>query len=166
MYGIKATMIFSLTALILMASFMVYNNHHERFVLLPMTSEKSIYVFDRKHNTLNYCTPDNQCKLIPLKFAEETESHGSILPSMFLRFIEGKPRTAEEIASKSTVTVAATHTQTSAKQADHASEPATAASTPPATITITTAAPPAEAPAHLHENQAAPTAVQTTTHAG
>jgi len=142
MHGIKATMIFSLTALILMASFMIYNNHQERFVLLPMTSEKSIYIFDRKHTKLNYCTPDNQCTLIPLKFGEETESHESILPSMLLHFIGGKPRTAaEEIALQSTVTVSATHTETSTKQADQTSAPAATSSIPAETMTITMTAP-------------------------
>ena len=117
MHGIKATMIFSLTALILLAAYIAYQGQHERFVLFPLKTDKGIYVFDRKSNSLNYCTGDNQCKLIKLNLPAEQESHEPALSNTLLRLLSGKQNPATEKdtdkkAANSSITVAATHAQT------------------------------------------------------
>jgi hypothetical protein len=119
MHGIKATMIFSLTTLILLAAYIAYQGQHERFVLLPLKTDKGIYVFDRKSNFLNYCTADNQCKLIKLNLPAEQESHEPALSNTLLRLLSGKQNAATEKstdkkAENPSITVAATHAQTPA----------------------------------------------------
>ena len=116
MHSIKATLILSLTTLILLASYIAYNSHQDRFALLPIQADKSIYVFDRKNNTLNYCTSDNQCKLIKLNLPAEHVSTGSMLPASLQNILDGKNSKSKEDANvakkpatqKGTVTVAAT----------------------------------------------------------
>ncbi|MES2608401.1 MAG: hypothetical protein V4544_06710 [Pseudomonadota bacterium] len=115
MHSVKATLILSLTTLISLASYIAYNSHQDRFVLLPLQADKSIYVFDPKNNVLNYCTSDNQCKLIKLNLPAERESTSSVLPASLLSILDGKQSKATETNSaknsagpKSTVTVSAT----------------------------------------------------------
>ena len=67
MNGVKATLIICLTALVTVAVFVVYGGQLERFVVVPIPQEKAVYVFDKKNNTLNYCTPDHQCKMFALQ---------------------------------------------------------------------------------------------------
>jgi hypothetical protein len=122
MHGIKATIIFSLTTLILLAAYIAYQGKHERFVLLPLKTDKGIYVFDRKSNSLNYCTSDNQCKLIKLNLPAEEESHEPALSNTLLRLLSGKQNAATEKgtdkkAANPSITVAATHAQTPAAPA-------------------------------------------------
>ena len=90
MHSVKATLILSLTTLILLASYIAYNSHQDRFALLPIQADKSIYVFDRKNNTLNHCTSDNQCKLIKLNLPTEQASKSSILPASLHNMLDGK----------------------------------------------------------------------------
>lgn len=90
MHSVKATLILSLTTLILLASYIAYNSHQDRFALLPIQADKSIYVFDRKNNTLNHCTSDNQCKLIKLNLPTEQVSKDSILPASLHNMLDGK----------------------------------------------------------------------------
>jgi hypothetical protein len=121
MHNLKATLLLSLTTFILMASYIVYNNNHERFVFLPVGSEKSIYVFDRKNKTLNFCTSDNQCKIIALNLNNETESSVVALPSMLTRLIGGgnvkeSPKGANQNTTHSPVTVSAAHVDSSNQQ--------------------------------------------------
>ena len=115
MCSVKATLIFSLTTLILLASYIAYNSHHERFLLIPSGVEKSIYVFDRKNNVLNRCTVENQCVEIKLNLPLEQESHESILPASLLRLVGRKSNTSAEVVDpKSAVTVAAVQVQAAA----------------------------------------------------
>jgi hypothetical protein len=121
MHNLKATLLLSLTTFILMASYIVYNNNHERFVFLPVGSEKSIYVFDRKNKTLNFCTSDNQCKIIALNLHNEAESSVVALPSMLTRLIGGgnvkeSPKGANQNTTHSAVTVSAAHVDSSNQQ--------------------------------------------------
>lgn len=122
MQSLKATLIFSLTTLILLASYIAYNSHQDRFTLLPIQADKSIYVFDRKNNTLNYCTSDSQCKLIKLNMPAEHESKGSMLPASLLSILDSKNQKGKEATStkkvadtKAAVTVAATRAVSTAK---------------------------------------------------
>lgn len=116
MHSIKATLILSLTTLILLASYIAYNSHQDRFALLPIQADKSIYVFDRKNNTLNYCTSDNQCKLIKLNLPAEHAPTGSMLPASLQNILDKKNSKSKEdvnvakkpATQKGTVTVAAT----------------------------------------------------------
>lgn len=129
MHSVKTTLILSLTTLISLAGYIAYNSHQDRFILLPIQTDKSIYVFDRKSNTLNYCTSDNQCKLIKMNLPAEHVSAGSMLPASLLNILEGKNSKGKEDANaskkladhKRSVTVAATHA---------ASAPATQAKQP------------------------------------
>ncbi|MDP5370055.1 MAG: hypothetical protein NWR39_00555 [Pseudomonadota bacterium] len=115
MHSVKATLILSLTTLILLASYIAYNSHQDRFALLPIQADKSIYVFDRKNNTLNHCTSDNQCKLIKLNLPTEQVSKDSILPASLHNMLDGKNNKGKVEAStekkppvqKGTATVAA-----------------------------------------------------------
>ena len=74
MNGLKATMILCLTALITLATFLIYNNQQERFIMMPIQNDRSVYIFDRKTHTLNYCPHDENCRHIELAPAEETSS--------------------------------------------------------------------------------------------
>ena len=46
---------------------MVYGEQHERYMVFSIPQEKALYVLDKNNNTLNYCTPEKQCVLIPLQ---------------------------------------------------------------------------------------------------
>ena len=113
-----------------MASYIAYNSHQDRFALLPIQADKSIYVFDRKNNTLNYCTSDNQCKLIKLNLPAEQVSTGSMLPASLQNILDGKNNKGKEdanagkkqAAQKGAVTVAAT--QAAAAPVNQAKKPA------------------------------------------
>lgn len=77
MNGLKATMILCLTLLIILATFLIYNSQQERFIMMPIQNDRSVYIFDRKTHTLNYCPHDEHCRHIELATAEEstTETH-------------------------------------------------------------------------------------------
>jgi hypothetical protein len=130
MHSVKATLILSLTTLILLASYIAYNSHQDRFALLPIQADKSIYVFDRKNNTLNYCTSDNQCKLIKLNLPVEQVSTGSMLPASLQNILDGKNNKGKEdanaskkpAAQKGAVTVTAT--QAASEPVNQAKKPA------------------------------------------
>lgn len=140
MQSLKATLIYSLTTLILLASYIAYNSHQDRFTLLPIQADKSIYVFDRKNNTLNYCTSDSQCKLIKLNIPTEHGSKNSMLPASLQNIIGSKNQKENEAMApkksadnKAAVTVAATRAASTAKTP--AKKPALTAAevhTPPA----------------------------------
>ncbi len=74
MNGLKATMILCLTLLITLATFLIYNNQQERFIMMPIQNDRSVYIFDRKTHTLNYCPHDENCRHIELAPAEEPSS--------------------------------------------------------------------------------------------
>jgi hypothetical protein len=67
MNAVKVTLIVCLTVLISVAVFMVYGEQHERYMVFSIPQEKALYVLDKNNNTLNYCTPESQCVLIPLQ---------------------------------------------------------------------------------------------------
>ena len=143
MHSVKATLILSLTTLILFAIYIVYNSNQDRFILLPIQSDKSIYVFDRKANVLNYCTSDNQCKLIKLNLPAGHEAGGSALPASLLSIIDSKNNKGKEgenvvqkpTIQKGTFTVAATQA---------------------ASVPVTQAKKPALVPADIHASSATP----------
>ncbi|MDP3371796.1 MAG: hypothetical protein Q8S21_02770 [Candidatus Paracaedibacteraceae bacterium] len=113
MSGIKSTLIISLTTLILFASYIAYNAHHERFILIPLPTDKAMFVFDRKTNMLNYCASEGQCKVIKLGSISEHESTESIIPAALLQMFQNKNAASGVKGNVDPVTVAGVHTPSS-----------------------------------------------------
>ncbi|MBA4249476.1 MAG: hypothetical protein C0432_05500 [Candidatus Puniceispirillum sp.] len=66
MYGLKATIIFCVTAIILFLSNMLFQKYYASPDVWVTNTEKGVYVFDKKTNTLQFCSTEVECTKIDL----------------------------------------------------------------------------------------------------
>ena len=102
----KSTFFMCVTILLSVASFIVYSKDQNRYAIFPQ--DKSIFVFDKKNATINYCTAQS-CQLItPHVMAEENKNVVPGLPSQ-AALIQQAPSfsSLQQIAATPEVTVTA-----------------------------------------------------------
>ena len=134
----KSTFFMCVTILISVASFIVYSKDQNRYAIFPQ--DKSIFVFDKRNATINFCTAQN-CQLItPHIMAEENKNVVPGLPSQ-AALIQQLPNLSslQQIATTPAVTV------TAQLQQLVQGPPAVASAAPAAPLAAAIAAPPAVA---------------------
>lgn len=61
MFAIRVTVMLCITVLVIITGAVIHSNNQDRYIILPQNN--SMFIFDRKTSSINYCTAD-QCKLV------------------------------------------------------------------------------------------------------